>query len=192
MGNRNKLTRPRNMRVWIFQFPINPLTLNHHKWLEKFYPKDKFNKSTRWICLIYFSMAPLIDNIKFRLWNLNINNLMLLNFHIALITKRFLRSFDLYSDKTVTLSELLPNINKFRNKIVNFFQKVSRMSLLNCSSYCDTCLQYHYFFQEMPSSEFTPFFFFDRSQNWVHLPIFFTPWSSLCMVQRHWFTYPFI
>ena len=40
--------------------------------------------------------------------------------------KRFLRSFDRHSDKAVTLSELLPIINKFHNKILNFFQKVSR------------------------------------------------------------------
>ena len=148
------------MRVWIFQFPIGPKI--HHKWLEKCYPKDKFNKSTRRICLIYSSMAPFIDYIKFALWNLNINNVMLINFHISLITKRFLRSLDRHSDKTVTLSELLPNINKFRNKILIFLQKISRMWLLNCSSYCDTCLKSHYFFQEMPSSEFIPFFFFNR------------------------------
>ena len=30
----------------------------------------------------------------------------------------------------------------------------------------------------MPSSEFIPFFFFNGSQNWVHLPIFFTPWNG--------------
>ena len=132
MGNWNKLTCPWNMRVWIFQFPIDPKI--HHKWLEKCYPKDKCNKSTRKICLIYFSTAPFIDYIKFPLWNLNINNLMLINFHISLITKRFLRSFDRHSAKTVTLSKLLPNINKFRNKILIFFQKVSRMWLLNCSS----------------------------------------------------------
>ena len=161
------------MRVLIFQFPIDPKI--HHKWLEWCYPEDKFNKSTRRICSIYFTMAPFIDYIKFQLWNLNINNLMHINFHILLITKRFLWSFDRDSDKTVTLSELLPNINKFRNKILNFFQKVSRMWLLNCSSCCDTCLESHYFFQEMPSSEFTPFFFFNGSQNWVHLPIFVTP-----------------
>ena len=69
--------------------------------------------------------------------------LMLINFHISLITKRFLLSFDRHSDKTVTLSELLNNINKFRNQILKFFQKVSRMWLLNCSSYCDTCLESH-------------------------------------------------
>ena len=50
----------------------------HHKWLEKSYPKDNFNKSTRRICLIYFSMAAFIDNIKFLLWNLNINNLIII------------------------------------------------------------------------------------------------------------------
>ena len=141
MGNWNKLRRPWYMGVWIFQFPIDPKI--HHKWLEKCYPKDKFNKSPHRICLIYFSMAPCIDYIKFPLWNQNITNLMLINFHISLITKLFLRSFDRHSDKTVTLSELLPNINKFRCKIFNFFQKVTLMWLLNCSSYCDTCLESH-------------------------------------------------
>ena len=95
----------------------------HHKWLEKCYPTDKFSKSSRWVCWIYFSMAPLIDCIKFPLWNLNINDLMLINFHITLISKRFLLSFDRHSDKTVTVSELLPNINKFCNKILNFLSE---------------------------------------------------------------------
>ena len=45
---------------------------------------------------------------------------MLINFHISLITKRYFRSFDRHSDKTVTLSELLPNINKFGNKLEDF------------------------------------------------------------------------
>ena len=72
-------------------------------------------------------MAPFIDQMKFPLQNLNINNLMLINFHISLITKRFHRCFDRHSDKTVTPSELLPNFNKFRKKILNFFQKISRM-----------------------------------------------------------------
>ena len=108
------------MRVCIFQFPIDPQI--RHKWLEKCYPKDKFDKSTSRICSIYFSMAAFIDNIKFPLTKLNINNLMLINFHISLITKRFFRSFDRHSIKTVTLSELLPNINKFRNKILDFFK----------------------------------------------------------------------
>ena len=48
---------------------------------------------------------------------------MIINFHISLITKRLFRSFDRHSDKIVTLSELLTNINKFRNKILNFFRK---------------------------------------------------------------------
>ena len=136
-------------------FPIDHKI--HHKWLEKGYTKYKFNKSTCRICLIYVIMAPFIDNIKFHLWNHNINNLMFIHFHISLIRKRFLRSFVRHSDKTITLSELLPNITKFRDKIINFFQKVSQMWLLNCSSYCDTWLDSYYFFQEMPSSEF--FFF---------------------------------
>ena len=75
------------------------------------------------ICLIYFSMAAFIDNIEFLLSNLNTNNLMLIRFRISLKSKRLFRSFDRQSDKTVTLSELLPNINKFRNKILNFFRK---------------------------------------------------------------------
>ena len=55
--------------------------------------------------------------------NQNIINLMLINFHISLITKRFFRSFERHSDKTVTFTELLPSINKFRNKILDFFRK---------------------------------------------------------------------
>ena len=109
------------MSVCIFQFPIDPKI--RHKWLEKYYPKNKFDKSTLSIRSIYFSMAAFIDNMKFRLSNQNINNLMLINFHISLITKRFFRSFHRLSDKTVTFSELLPNINKFRNKILDFFRK---------------------------------------------------------------------
>ena len=67
--------------------------------------------------------AAFIDNIKFPLSNLNINNLMFNNFHISLITKRFFRSFDRHSDKTVTLSELLTNINNIRTKILDVFRK---------------------------------------------------------------------
>ena len=52
------------------------------------------------------------------------NNLMLINFLISWITKRFLRSFDRHTDTTLTLSELFPNINKFRDKKDwNFFRK---------------------------------------------------------------------
>ena len=68
-------------------------------------------------------MAAFIDNMKFPLSKQNINNLMLINFHISLITKLFFLSFDRRSDKTVTLSELLSNINKFRNKTLDFFRK---------------------------------------------------------------------
>ena len=70
------------------------------------------------ICLIYFSVAQFNDNIKFRWRNLNINDLILINLHISLITKRFFLSFDRHSDKTVTHSELLLDINNFSNKIV--------------------------------------------------------------------------
>ena len=120
MGNWNKLTRSWNMLVCIFQFPIDP---KNYKWLEKCCPKDKINKSPHRICLIYFNMAPFIDNIKFPLWNLNINNLMLINFHTSLIMKRFFCSFHHHSNKTVTLRELLPNINEFNNKILDVFRK---------------------------------------------------------------------
>ena len=58
-------------RVSLFQFPIKPKICR--KRLEKYYPKDKFNKSTHTICYIYFSMAQFNDNIKFRWRNLNIN-----------------------------------------------------------------------------------------------------------------------
>ena len=109
------------MSVCIFQFPIDPKT--RHNWREKYYPKDKFDKSTRRICSIYFGMAAFIDNMKFLLSNLNIHNLMFINFRNSLKPKRLFRSFDRHSDKTATLSELLTNINKFRNKILDFFRK---------------------------------------------------------------------
>ena len=48
---------------------------------------------------------------------------MLINFHISLITKRFFRSFDRHSDKTVTISELLQDINKFSKTIVDVIRK---------------------------------------------------------------------
>ena len=73
-------------------------------------------------------MAPFIDNIKFHLWNLNINKLMLIHFHISLITKRFFRSFDHHCDKTVTLSELLQDINNFSKTIVDVIRKCHEFS----------------------------------------------------------------
>ena len=123
------------MSVCIFQFLIDPKT--RHKWLKKYYHKNKFDKSTRRIWSIYFSMAAFINNMKFLLSNLNINNWILIIFRISLKTKRLFRYFDRNSDKTVTLSELMQNINKFRNKILDFFQKVSQRWLLNCSSFCN-------------------------------------------------------
>ena len=125
-------------------------------------------------------MTPFIDKIKFPLWNLNINNLMLINFHSSLITKRFFWSFDRHSDKTLYRSELLPNIKKIRNKISERFTNV----FLNCLRYCDTCLECYNFIQEILCCEFIPFFFFNGSQNWVHLRIFGTPWSSVYQQPR--------
>ena len=138
------------MCVCIFQFPIDPKT--RHKWLEKYYPKDKFDKSTRRICSIYFSMAAFIANIKFPLSNLNINNVMLINFHISLKTNRLFRSSDRHSDKTVTLSKFLPNINKFRNKILDFFRKFHEGGFWIVRVFVMHVLN-QVFFKEKPSSE---------------------------------------
>ena len=66
--------------------------------------------------------------MKFRWQNLNINDLMRINLHISLITKRFFRSFDRHSDKTVTLSELLLNINNFSKTIVDVIRKSHEFS----------------------------------------------------------------
>ena len=73
-------------------------------------------------------MAPFIDNIKFPLWNLNINNLMLINYHIFLITKRFFRSFDRHSDKIATFSEFLQDFSNFSKKIVDVIRKSHEFS----------------------------------------------------------------
>ena len=51
------------------------------------------------------------------------NDLMLINLHISLITKRVFRSFDRHTDKTVTISELLLDINNLSNKIVDVIRK---------------------------------------------------------------------
>ena len=80
------------------------------------------------ICLIHFSMAQFNDNMKFRWRNLYINDLIFINVHISLITKRFFRSFDRHSDKTVTLSELLLDINNFSNKIMDVIRKSHEFS----------------------------------------------------------------
>ena len=90
------------MSVCIFKFPVDPKT--RHKWLEIYYPKDKFDKNTLRLCSIYFNISAFVDNIKFPLSNLNIKNIILINFYISLKTKRLFRSFDRHSDKTVTLS----------------------------------------------------------------------------------------
>ena len=116
-------------------------------------------------------MAAFIDNIKFPLSNLNINNLMLINFEISLKTKRLFRSFDRHSDKTATLSKLLPNINKFPNKILDFFQKV-----------CTFRIQY--FLKKSPPVNSSHF---NGSQNWVDLPIFYTLCRWPCEEKKNTF-----
>ena len=126
MRNWYKLTRPWNVRVCIFQFPIDPKI--RHKYLEKYYPKDELNKSTSRIYLIYFSMAQFNDKLKFHLRNLNINTLMIINVHVPLITNRLFRSFNRHSDKTVILSEFLQDLNNFSNKIVAAIRKSHEFS----------------------------------------------------------------
>ena len=66
--------------------------------------------------------------MKFRWTNLNINDLMHIDFHISLITKLFFRSFDRHSDKTVTLGELLLTISIFSNKILDVIRKSHEFS----------------------------------------------------------------
>ena len=73
-------------------------------------------------------MAQFNDNMKFRCRNLNIDDLMLINLHISLITKPFFQSFDRHSDKTVTLRELLLDIKNFSNKIVDVIRKSHEFS----------------------------------------------------------------
>ena len=53
---------------------------------------------------------------------------MLINLHISLITKRFFRSFDRHSYKTVTYSELLLDINNFSKTIVPVIRKSHEFS----------------------------------------------------------------
>ena len=81
------------------------------------------------ICLIYFSMAQFNDNMKFRCRNLNINDLMLINLHISLITKPFFHSFDRHSDKTVTFRELLLDIKNFSNKLWMSSESIMSLAL---------------------------------------------------------------
>ena len=47
-----------------------------------------------------------------------VGELMIINSHISLITKRFFRSFDRHSDKTLTHSELLLDINNYSKTII--------------------------------------------------------------------------
>ena len=119
-------TRTFQGSVRLFQFPIkNQICC---KRLEKYYPEEKLNKSARRLCLMCFSIAQFNDNIKFRWQNLNINDLIHILLHISLIMKRFVLSFDRHSDKKVTLSELLLNINNFTNKIVDIIRKSHEFS----------------------------------------------------------------
>ena len=127
-------------------------------------------------------MAQFNDNIKFLLWNLNINNLMLINFLISLITKRFFRYFDRHSDKTVTLSKLLQEINNSSKKIVDvirnsheFSFKIVRVITIVVSNPLNFFWMTAYDVRALPADtrwrhDLPP------SCCWVHLLIFFAPW----------------
>ena len=143
----------------IFQYPID--TKIRHKCLKNSYPKDKFDKSTRRICLIYFSMAAFTDNIKFSLPNLNINNLMLINFHISLITKRFFCSFEPRSDKTANCCQTSINsVIKYWTFSESFKKVASKLFEL-----LDAHLEYFNFLKKSPPENSFQFFFFNGSQN---------------------------
>ena len=53
---------------------------------------------------------------------------MFINLHISLITKRFFRSLDRHSDKTLTRSELLKDIKNFSKTIVDVIRKSNECS----------------------------------------------------------------
>ena len=78
------------------------------------------------IWLLYVNIRNCL--VKFPLWNLNINNLMPINFSISLITQQFFRYFDRHSNKTVTISELLQHINNFSKTIVHVIRKSHEFS----------------------------------------------------------------
>ena len=59
-------------------------------------------------------MAQFNDNMKFRWRILNINYLMLVNLHSSLITKRFFRTFDRHSDKTVNPQRIVARHQQFQ------------------------------------------------------------------------------
>ena len=116
-GNWNIHPRLFHGLVCLFSFSIKPkFFLNWYKMLT---PKPDLTKShIGYVSFTSVRMTPFNDDIIFRLWNLNINDLMNINFLISLITKRFFRYFDRHSDKTVYLSGLLQNIRNFSNKLV--------------------------------------------------------------------------
>ena len=135
------------------------------------------------ICLIYFSMAQFNDNMKLRWQNLNINDLMLINLHISIITNRFFRTFDRHSDKTVTLSELLLDINNFSNKIMDVIRKSHEFSF-KIVRVITIVVWVPLIFLWMPAYDDRALPANTRWRHdllpsccWVHLPIFYTPCS---------------
>ena len=137
------------------------------------------------ICLIYFSMAQFNDNIKFRWRNLKIKDLVLINLHILLITKRFFRSFDRHSDKTVT------SANYWKTSTISVIKLwMSSESLMSLASKLYELLRQSsripLIFLWMPAYDVRALpadtrrrHDFPPSCCWVDLPIFYTPWLHM-------------
>ena len=129
-------------------------------------------------------MAQFTDNIKFRWRNLNVINLILINLHISLITKRLFRYFDRYSDKTVTLS----SINNFSYKIMDVIRKshefsfeIARVITIVVSNPHNFLVNARLWRQSIASgcsmtSRIAAIFL------WVLLHIFYTPWEKVSAI----------
>ena len=115
---------------------------------------------------------------------------MHINFHISLITKRFFRSFDRHSDETVTLIELLLDINNFSNKIVDVIRKSHefRFAIVRVITIVVwiplILLQMLAYDVRALTADTRWRHDFPPSCCWAHLPLFFTPWSNVLWFKR--------
>ena len=118
--------------------------------------------------------------------------LMLINLHISLIKKRCFRSFDSHSDKTVTHSVLLLDINNFSNKIVDVIRKSHQFSF-KIVRVITIAVLIPLIFLWMPAYDVRALpadtrwrHDFPTSCCWVHLPIFLTPWFDPLIINFIW------
>ena len=92
---------------------------------KKCYTKINWIKAHVWY--VWFTSAwpnfMVTSNFAGETW------ILLINLHISLITKRFFWSFDRHSNKTVTHSELLQDINNFSKTIVDDIRKSHEFSI---------------------------------------------------------------